>query len=42
VLRPQLDALREIDRPGFVAAVVDRMAEPVVDYIRLELEAEAG
>lgn len=41
VLGSQLDALPEADRAGFVTQVRQAMAEPVVDYVRLEIDARA-
>lgn len=39
VLGSQLDALPEADRAGFVTEVRRAMDEPVVDYVRLEIDA---
>lgn len=39
VLGSKLDALPEADRPGFVTEVRRAMDEPVVDYVRLEIDA---
>ena len=39
VLGGQLDRLPTADHEGFVAAVADRLAAPVVDYVRLEITA---
>lgn len=41
VLGSKLDALPEADRPGFVREVRLAMTEPVVDYVRLEIDAVA-
>lgn len=41
VLGSKLDALPEADRAGFVTDVRLAMAEPVVDYVRLEIDAVA-
>lgn len=37
VLRPHLNRLRDADRAEFVQAIVDRLPEPVVDYVRLTI-----
>ncbi|MFI0720429.1 class I SAM-dependent methyltransferase [Streptomyces sp. NPDC021224] len=42
VLGPYLDAMAEDDREPFVKAVAARLAEPVVDYVRLEIAATRG
>ena len=42
VLGGHLDAMAEADREPFVAAVAGRLAEPVVDYVRLEISATRG
>ncbi|MFI0943514.1 class I SAM-dependent methyltransferase [Streptomyces sp. NPDC021020] len=42
VLGAYLDAMAEDDREPFVAAVAARLAEPVVDYVRLEIAATRG
>lgn len=42
ILGPQLDAMADGDRAPFVRAVTDRLAEPVVDYVRLEISAVRG
>lgn len=39
VLGAQLDALPQPQHADFVAAVADQLAEPVVDYVRLEFTA---
>jgi trans-aconitate 2-methyltransferase len=39
VLGAHLDAMAEADRAPFVEAVAARLAEPVVDYVRLEISA---
>jgi trans-aconitate 2-methyltransferase len=39
MLGAHLDRLPEDERAGFVDAVVDRLAEPVVDYVRLQVRA---
>jgi trans-aconitate 2-methyltransferase len=39
ILGPQLDVMADADRAPFVRAVADRLAEPVVDYVRLEITA---
>lgn len=39
VLGSKLDALPEAERPGFVTEVRRAMDEPVVDYVRLEIDA---
>ena len=41
VLGSKLDALPESERAGFVTEVRLAMAEPVVDYVRLEIDAVA-
>jgi trans-aconitate 2-methyltransferase len=41
VLGSKLDALPESERAGFVTEVRRAMAEPVVDYVRLEIDATA-
>jgi trans-aconitate 2-methyltransferase len=41
VLGSKLDALPEAERAGFVTEVRRAMAEPVVDYVRLEIDAVA-
>ena len=41
ILGSKLDALPEADRAGFVTEVRLAMAEPVVDYVRLEIDAVA-
>ena len=41
VLGSKLDALPEADRAGFVTEVRLAMDEPVVDYVRLEIDARA-
>ncbi|WP_037914756.1 class I SAM-dependent methyltransferase [Actinacidiphila yeochonensis] len=42
VLGAHLDAMPEGEREGFVKAVAARLAEPVVDYVRLEISAVRG
>ncbi|MGW5350779.1 class I SAM-dependent methyltransferase [Streptomyces sp. NPDC004031] len=42
VLGAYLDAMAEDDREPFVKAVAARLAEPVVDYVRLEIAATRG
>ncbi|NUS14366.1 MAG: methyltransferase domain-containing protein [Streptomyces sp.] len=42
VLGAHLDAMAEADREPFVRAVAGRLAEPVVDYVRLEISATRG
>jgi len=42
VLGAHLQRLPEAERPAFVRAVVDRLPEPVVDYVRLEIYARRG
>ncbi|WP_031513923.1 class I SAM-dependent methyltransferase [Streptomyces sp. NRRL F-5123] len=42
VLGAYLDAMAEADREPFVKAVAARLAEPVVDYVRLEIAATRG
>jgi trans-aconitate 2-methyltransferase len=39
VLGPQLDRLLPADRPAFVREVADRLGEPVLDYVRLNVDA---
>jgi len=39
ILGPHLDRLAAEDRDGFVQAVVERMPEPVIDYVRLNIVA---
>jgi trans-aconitate 2-methyltransferase len=39
VLGAHLQRLPEADRAPFVRAVIDRLREPVVDYVRLEIRA---
>jgi trans-aconitate 2-methyltransferase len=39
VLGAHLERLPESDRVGFIRAVVERLPEPVVDYVRLEIRA---
>jgi trans-aconitate 2-methyltransferase len=39
VLGAHLQRLPERDRPAFVRAVIERLPEPVVDYVRLEIRA---
>jgi trans-aconitate 2-methyltransferase len=39
MLGAHLDAMAEADRAPFVTAVAARLAEPVVDYVRLEISA---
>jgi trans-aconitate 2-methyltransferase len=39
VLGAHLDGMAEADRAPFVTAVAARLAEPVVDYVRLEISA---
>ncbi|GAA4381424.1 class I SAM-dependent methyltransferase [Nocardioides caricicola] len=41
MLGSKLDAMPEADRAGFVTEVRLAMAEPVVDYVRLEIDAVA-
>jgi len=41
VLGSKLDPLPEADRPAFVTAVRLAMDEPVIDYVRLEIDATA-
>lgn len=42
ILGPYLDALADDEREPFVQAVAGRLAEPVVDYVRLEISAVRG
>lgn len=42
VLGAHLDAMAEDEREPFVKAVAGRLAEPVVDYVRLEVSATRG
>jgi trans-aconitate 2-methyltransferase len=42
ILGPRLDAMAEDDHEPFVKAVAARLAEPVVDYVRLEISAVRG
>jgi trans-aconitate 2-methyltransferase len=42
ILGPRLDAMAEDDREPFVKAVAARLAEPVADYVRLEISAVRG
>jgi trans-aconitate 2-methyltransferase len=39
VLGAHLERLPEDERPGFVRAVAERMTEPVLDYVRLNIDA---
>ena len=39
ILGPQVDRLPEAERDGYVREVASRMAEPVVDYVRLNVDA---
>jgi trans-aconitate 2-methyltransferase len=39
VLGAHLRRLPEADRRSFVRAVIDKLPEPVVEYIRLEIRA---
>lgn len=39
ILGAELDAMADADREPFVKAVAGRLAEPVVDYVRLEISA---
>jgi trans-aconitate 2-methyltransferase len=39
ILGPYLDGMAAGDREPFVEAVAARLAEPVVDYVRLEISA---
>jgi trans-aconitate 2-methyltransferase len=39
VLGAHLERLPDADRASFVSAVIDRLPEPVVDYVRLEIRA---
>lgn len=39
VLGAHLDTMAEADRGPFVTVVADRLAEPVADYVRLEISA---
>ncbi len=40
VLGAHLERLPEPERPAFVRAVIDRLSEPVVDYVRLTIRAK--
>jgi len=42
ILGAHLDEMSEPDREPFVRAVAGRLAEPVVDYVRLEISATRG
>ena len=42
VLGAHLERLPEPERPAFVRAIMDRLSEPVVDYVRLEMRARKG
>ena len=42
VLGSKLDALADSERAGFVTEVRLAMDEPVVDYVRLEIDARRG
>ena len=42
ILGAQLDGMAGEDREPFVRAVAARLAEPVVDYVRLEISAVRG
>ncbi len=42
VLGAQLERLPEPERPAFVREIMDRLSEPVVDYVRLEMRGRKG
>jgi trans-aconitate 2-methyltransferase len=42
ILGPQVDRLPEGERDGYVREVASRLPEPVVDYVRLNLDATRG
>ncbi len=42
ILGPQVDRLPEADRDAYVRQVASRMPEPVVDYVRLNVDARRG
>ena len=42
ILGPQVDRLPEEARPGYVHEVASRLGEPVVDYVRLNVDARRG
>ena len=42
ILGPQVDRLPEADRDAYVREVASRMPEPVVDYVRLNVDARRG
>jgi trans-aconitate 2-methyltransferase len=39
MLAASLRELPQDERAGFVSAVCDRMPEPAIDYVRLQIEA---
>jgi trans-aconitate 2-methyltransferase len=42
ILRAHLERMPEADRAGFVRRVAERLPEPVIDYVRLNMVARRG
>jgi trans-aconitate 2-methyltransferase len=42
ILGPQVDRLPEAERAAYVREVASRMPEPIVDYVRLNVDATRG
>jgi trans-aconitate 2-methyltransferase len=42
ILGPQVDRLPESERAGYVHEVASRLGEPLVDYVRLNVDARRG
>jgi trans-aconitate 2-methyltransferase len=40
VLGAHLERLPDPERPAFVRAIIDKLSDPVVDYVRLTLRAK--